>query len=63
LCNIHSKVEQKYNHLAFKWDSFQKHVGCKKTKKVLKGVKKRDWYISKDYKHAKNEVVYACKGK
>jgi hypothetical protein len=26
-------------------------------------VKKRDWYISKDYKHAKNEVVYACEGK
>jgi hypothetical protein len=38
-------------------------LGVKRQKKVLKGVKKRDWYISKDYKHAKNEVVYACEGK
>jgi len=41
-CNIQFKVEQKYKHLAFKWDSFQKHVGCKKAKKVLRRVKKKD---------------------
>jgi hypothetical protein len=22
-----------------------------------------DWYISKDYKHAINEIAYSCKGK
>jgi hypothetical protein len=29
----------------------------------MKGVKKIEWYISKDCKHSKNEATYASKGK
>jgi hypothetical protein len=29
----------------------------------MKGVKKGEWYINKDYKHSKNEAIYASKGK
>jgi len=29
----------------------------------MKGVKKGEWYINKDYKHSKNEATYASKGK
>ncbi len=29
----------------------------------MKWVKKGEWYVSKDCKHRKNEVVYASKGK
>jgi len=29
----------------------------------MKGVKKGEWYTSNDYKHNKNVVIYACKGR
>jgi hypothetical protein len=29
----------------------------------LKAVKKGEWYMAKDCKHAKNEIAYACKGR
>ncbi len=57
------EVEQKDKLLASKWDSVQKHVDHKKTKKALKGVKNGEWYMAKDCKHVKNETTYACKGK
>jgi hypothetical protein len=34
-----------------------------KAKKTLKEVKKGEWYMAKDYKHPKNEIVYAFKGR
>jgi hypothetical protein len=35
----------------------------RKAKKTLRGVKKGEWYMAKDCKHAKNESGYACKGR
>jgi hypothetical protein len=50
-CKICSKVEQKDKLLAPKWDSPYKHVSKRKVEKPMKGVKKGEWYTSKDYKH------------
>jgi len=60
---ICSNIEHKDKLLAPKWDSPQKHVNKKKVDKPMKGVKKGEWYVSKDCKHRKNEVVYASKGR
>jgi hypothetical protein len=46
-----------------------RNLGCdvpkislpKKAKKTLRGVKKVEWYMAKDYKHVKNETNYVCK--
>ncbi len=60
---ICSNIEHKDKLLAPKWDSPQKHVNKRKDKNPMKWVKKGEWYVSKDCKHRKNEVVYASKGK
>jgi len=39
-----------------------KHVNFRKVEKTLKGVKKGEWYMAKDYRHTRNEIIYACKG-
>jgi hypothetical protein len=56
-----SKVEHKNKLLAPKWDSLHKHIGGKKVKRNMKGVKKGEWYTNNDYKHNKNVATYACK--
>jgi hypothetical protein len=38
-----SKVEYKNKLLAPKWDSLHKHIGGKKAKRNMKGVKKGEW--------------------
>lgn len=62
-CKICFQVDHKNKLLAPKWDFFQKHASHRKVDFFLKGVKKGEWYIIKDYKHARNEITYACKGK
>ncbi len=58
-----SKVEHKNKLLAPKWDSLHKHTSRRKAKRNMKGVKKREWCTNNDYKHDKNVVIYACKGR
>jgi hypothetical protein len=40
-----------------------KHVNHRKADRPMKGVKKREWYTSNDYKHNINQVTYASKGR
>jgi hypothetical protein len=48
-------VEGKDKLLHLKWDYICKHAGYKKVEKNIKtNVKKKDWYYSKDSRHAKN---------
>jgi hypothetical protein len=62
-CKVFFEIEQKDKFIALKWDSFLKNDSCRKASKTLRGVKKGEWYMVKDCKHAKNETTYACKGK
>jgi len=43
---------------ALNWDSFCKHIGHKKTKKYLSSMKKKEWYYTKNHKHAKNHYKF-----
>jgi hypothetical protein len=40
-----------------------KNASCRNVEKTLRGVKKGEWYMAKDYKHTRNENNYACKGR
>jgi hypothetical protein len=51
-------VDRKDKLLVVKWESLCKHVGHKKVDKNIGiGVKKRDWYYSKDSRHANNKKL------
>jgi hypothetical protein len=61
-CKVCSEVDGKDNLLPVKWDSFCTHVGRKKVEKNIKtNVKKKVWYYSKYFKHAKNlNLLASC---
>jgi len=60
---IYFESEYKDKLHAPKWDSLQIHDGRKNVDKNLRRLKKGEWFMIKDCKHAKNENVFSCKGK
>jgi hypothetical protein len=60
---ICSNIEHKDKLLAPKWNSPQKHLNKRRANKPMKRVKKGEWYVNKECKHKKIEIVYASKGK
>jgi hypothetical protein len=59
-CILCTEVTGREKLLAPKWDTIQKHAGRRKTKKDLPhlGIKKGEFHVSEDCKHATNARLY-----
>ncbi len=45
-------------YVVLNWDLFCKHTSHTQTKKYLGSMKKREWYYTKNYKHAKDHYKF-----